>query len=418
MKVLLISNTFPADPDSAVHGIYQRLDTFVKALRGHKLTALFFVPADTDTSKAGVEAARSRLADEWEVDLDIELCTRAAPASGRWEAYVEGIFSLSGQSRYRLTSGRDQIAAVRRRIRESPDAIFVHRLTAMSPLLELPRPGVPTFFDLDDVEHVAFERRLRVRPPGPGRRLLRLQLTALRRGERRAIDRSNLTFVCSDADRDYLRGLYGTQAVETIPNSVQIPPDEAVGGQQDENPRVLFLGNYAHPPNRRAADRLADLWPAVSAQVPRARLVLAGPEPDRLTCYASGMEGLEFPGFVDDLGDLYRKTTAVCAPIDEGGGTRIKLLEAGAWARPIVATNIAAEGIGFDDGVHFIRREENAGLAEACVELLRDEEKSRRLGTAARRLVRERYSREAVIHRVRDLFAANGLARASAASQG
>jgi len=396
-----------------VHGIYQRLDAFMRALAGHRVEALFFVPPETDRGEEAIESVRVRLAETWGVDLGLELCPRAAPGEGgRWDAYVPGIFSLSGQSRYRLTSGAEQVAAVRRHLAQEPDAVFAHRLTAMAPLLELPAVRAPTFFDLDDIEHVAFERRLETPPPGPGKRLLRLQLPALKRAERKAIERCAATFVCSKSDRDYLTRIYETDAVEVVPNAVEIPPPASLrdaGDTGNAGERVLFLGSFAYTPNQEAAERLLRLWPRVREAWPTARLVLAGPDAHLVSGHDRPPEGVEFPGFVDDLGALYRRTSVVCAPITAGGGTRVKLLEAGAWSRPIVATRIAAEGIGFEDGVHYLEREDDAALAAAIAALLGDPARRRRLGEAARELVERRYSKNGVVAHIRDIFARHGL---------
>ena len=42
------------------------------------------------------------------------------------------------------------------------------------------------------------------------------------------------------------------------------------------------------------------------------------------------------------------------APIRAGGGTRIKILEAFSYRRPVVATSIAMEGIEADAGTHML----------------------------------------------------------------
>lgn len=406
MRVLLVSSSYPADPETAVHGVYQRLGTFMRAFAGHRVEALFFVPPGTSTQAAARREARDRLASAWGVDLEVLLRPRQVVELNRWSAYASGMFDVTRQFRYRPTAGPEQIAAVRRRLALDPDAVFVHRLSGMAPLLRLPPARPPILFDLDDIEHVAFERETRQPPVGPGKRLQRLHLPALRRGERKAIERSAVTFVCSDADRDYLRELYDTDAVQTIPNSVPIPPSGDLAGGRREPPTVLFLGNYAHPPNRAAAERLASrIWPRVRDRVPAARLLLAGAGSEHLSVAEGPAAGVERPGFVMDLGELYRRTSLVCAPITTGGGTRVKLLEAAAWGRAMVATGIAAEGIGFEDGVHYMRRDTDAGIAEASAELLEHRERADALGAAAREFVRTRYSRESVIASIRTLLA-------------
>ena len=58
--------------------------------------------------------------------------------------------------------------------------------------------------------------------------------------------------------------------------------------------------------------------------------------------------GVEVTGRVDDIAPYYRRTAVFVAPVLQGSGTRLKILEAMASGCPVVSTTIGAEGLGRD----------------------------------------------------------------------
>jgi glycosyltransferase involved in cell wall biosynthesis len=73
-------------------------------------------------------------------------------------------------------------------------------------------------------------------------------------------------------------------------------------------------------------------------------------------------------------------------PIWEGGGTRLKVLEALAAGRPVVSTALGASGIGFEDGRHGVLAETPRSLATALAAVLADPEQASTLGREGRKL--------------------------------
>jgi glycosyltransferase involved in cell wall biosynthesis len=110
----------------------------------------------------------------------------------------------------------------------------------------------------------------------------------------------------------------------------------------------------------------------------------------------SSPAGVEFTGIVPDIELLYGRTRVVCCPLTNGGGTRVKLIEAAAYAKPIVSTTMGAEGLAFTDGNNILIRERDADIADACVQLLEDDAQCSTLGAAAYRLATTAYDRQAV----------------------
>jgi glycosyltransferase involved in cell wall biosynthesis len=125
-------------------------------------------------------------------------------------------------------------------------------------------------------------------------------------------------------------------------------------------PRLAVLGDRTWAPNERAWQRMLTLWPKVSAGVPNAELVAIGHPPSH-TSRQRLPDGVTDLGYVDDLPATLATCRALVAPIDVGGGVRVKLLEAAAIGLPVVATSVGAGSLTdllgiepVDDDVRFV----------------------------------------------------------------
>jgi glycosyltransferase involved in cell wall biosynthesis len=181
---------------------------------------------------------------------------------------------------------------------------------------------------------------------------------------------------------------FGNEVV-TIPNATSIP---SLCPPFLATQTVLFLGFLGYPPNSEAAERLVSvIWPLVLQKCPWAQLIVAGRSPESVPSYKSVPKNVEFTGLVGDLDMLYRRTRLVCCPLRYGGGTRVKLIEAAGYGKAMVSTTVGAEGLSFADEKEILIRDDDIGIAEACVRLLKDDGLCARLGEAARRKAKSIY---------------------------
>jgi polysaccharide biosynthesis protein PslH len=157
---------------------------------------------------------------------------------------------------------------------------------------------------------------------------------------------------------------------------------------------VLFLGSFGHPPNVDAAVRLAvDVMPTVRECVPDAVLEIVGDAPPAQVRGLAG-DSVIVTGRVPDVRPHLDRAAVVAAPLRLGGGMRVKVLDALASGKALVATPRALAGLPIEPGTHALVADTDAELADALGELLRDPELRRRLGTAARALAAERLTWE------------------------
>jgi glycosyltransferase involved in cell wall biosynthesis len=148
------------------------------------------------------------------------------------------------------------------------------------------------------------------------------------------------------------------------------------------------------------------ILPEVRGLLPDVKFVVGGRNPPGwLRRRFAGIAGVEFTGTVPDMRAEIAKATVCVVPLRIGSGTRLKILEAAAMAKPIVSTRLGAEGLDFVDGREIVLADDPKAFAGAVAELLSDASRRRQLGQAARTRVEECYGVPALRAAVRAAFA-------------
>ena len=105
-----------------------------------------------------------------------------------------------------------------------------------------------------------------------------------------------------------------------------------------------------------------------------------------------------------DVAPFLDRAAVVLVPIATGGGVRVKLLDALAAGKAIVATRRACAGLGVEGGHHLVLAETDVELAEAVAELLERPERRRELAAAARSWAASAATWEDVAQRYEELY--------------
>jgi glycosyltransferase involved in cell wall biosynthesis len=253
------------------------------------------------------------------------------------------------------------------------------------------------------VDHEASVRDLRQFEGPFGRLTETLDERAWRRFEAGLIEHVQAVVVFTDRGRRALEGLAAQTPVVQIPLGTSPPASasDPVGGSP---PAVLFVGNFTHPPNADAALWLAaELFPPVRATHPDARLIIVGAAPGPELRALAG-EGVVVTGEVPDVAPYLEDAAVVAAPVRTGGGMRVKVLEALAAGKAVVATPLAVEGLNVATGDQLEVAQTADELRRAISRLLSDEEARRALGARARAWAVEHLSWSESIARYEALY--------------
>jgi glycosyltransferase involved in cell wall biosynthesis len=215
---------------------------------------------------------------------------------------------------------------------------------------------------------------------GPRRLARRAEVAAWQRYERATRPHFDAIVVFAERDLAAVEPTAGAAVLVRIPLAVEVP-SRALNPVGSGPPTILFIGGFAHPPNVDAALWLARaVFPRVLQRVPEARLDIVGHEPgDEVRAVAGGAVSVH--ASVPDVTPYLDRAAVAVAPIRLGGSMRMKVLEALAAGKALVATPRAAEGV---PGELFVLALDEDELVEAIVGLLVEPERRRALGERAR----------------------------------
>lgn len=327
------------------------------------------------------------------------------------------LFSRQPDMALRLESPLFRQCLVERLAAQPFDAVHIEGIE-MAPfldVLEQARPRPLIIFDDFNCEFLlqkrAFLTDLRHPARWHGALYSLIQWRRLRRYEAEICRRADCVVAVSEADARALRTLVPGLRLTVVPNGVdisaydpQIPPAPGMG----END-LAFTGKMDFRPNVDAVLWFAEeVLPRIQAQVPDVRFWVVGQRPHHRLEVLRGNPAITLTGYVEDTRPYIAGATVYVAPLRIGGGTRLKLLEAMAMERAVVATRLGAEGYEVQNGRELLLADDAEAFAAAVVSLLRDPARRTAIGRAARHFVESHYDWSVLAPRVESLYAISG----------
>jgi glycosyltransferase involved in cell wall biosynthesis len=275
------------------------------------------------------------------------------------------------------------------------DVVHVFRLAAVGLAKPWLRSARQRHLDLDDIESNTHRRIEALSRANGHTEIADWALAERRRYELlevaafRSFDR---IYVCSEADRASLIPRCKAELV-VLPNVVSLPTPPVPTPRNDpaEPFRFLFVGTMDYYPNSDGYQWFCrEVLPILQR---------IAPGPFQVDVAGVGSDGrlrghplVRRVGAVPDVRPLYEAAHAAIVPLRAGGGTRIKILEAFSYGRPVVSTTIGAEGISATSGIDILLGDTAADFAARCADLMKDPDLARRLAGNASRLVMSSYA--------------------------
>ncbi len=214
-----------------------------------------------------------------------------------------------------------------------------------------------------------------------------------RRFEARLFKQFDLVSMVSEQDRAVCQDLLPQDGrlAALVPNGVDCRHNQP-GLIERQDTALVYNGALTYDANFDAMQYfLSAVYPLIKAQVPLVSLKITGSTKGVATELLALDPSVELTGFVDDIRLPVAEATVCVAPIRQGGGTRLKILEAMALGTPVVTSKKGAEGLNVVNGRHLLIADTPAAFAHSTLKLLHDAELRRYLALNARRLVVEQY---------------------------
>lgn len=388
MNLLWISQNVPYPPKTGVLQRNYNLLREAAKLADVYLLAVFkrdILPGEYDLEAAKRELGKLCRRIEI-VDLPIE--------SSRFRLYGTAFSSLFTSDPFSVNWIKD--AGMRQQLRRMVNEVkfdLVHIDTISLAAYRDEVQGLPKILNHHNIESHLFKRRIMYEANPLKRFYYSLEGEKLERYERQVCAEFDTNFTVSDLDMQRLLEFVPSARADVIANGVDVEyfspgPEQIVPGN------LIVASGMNWFPNRDAVIYMCDdIWPVLAEQMPDLSWTVVGADPPtQLLDLAAGDRRIEVTGFVNDVRPYLSRAEIYLCPMRDGGGTRLKILDALAMGKAIVCTTMACEGIA-------VTPEENVLLADSPAEFLKqirrlreDSSLRHRLGSAARNFVIEHYS--------------------------
>jgi Glycosyl transferases group 1 len=293
---------------------------------------------------------------------------------------ITGLIRTRSLSSARFYS-QELVQKLRHAVAES-DVVIVEYVQ-LSPML--PKSSVPIVLASHNVESALIDSLADTKSVLT-RLVLKAEAWRLRAMERALIQRAKLVTVIADSDAARLPA--EPEQLAICANGWQ--PSPALPPGADKN--AVFVATLGWAPNVDACRFLVrEIWPRVLQECPEARLTLVGrdPTPEILEMANST---IEVCANVPEIEPYLARARLSLAPLRAGGGSRLKILESLAAARPVVATSIGAEGLEKLWGQGVSIADSSDEFATEVVRLLNDADAATENGLRGQAAVRELFS--------------------------
>lgn len=253
--------------------------------------------------------------------------------------------------------------------------------------------GVPFIIDEHNIESLIIKRLSENENNFLKKIIFENQFVKMQNLEKNKCKQANRVFTVSNEDKARLEIIVGGKLkTEVIPNGVDIEHFTADSALAEED-TVSFVGALDWLPNELAVRYfIKEILPLIWQEKPQTKFYVIGKKASsKIQQFAKDDPRVIFTGSTEDTRPYVVKSKVFVVPIQIGGGTRIKILEAMALKKAIVSTSVGAEGLNATDGKHLIIADKPEDFAKQVLLLLNNASFRAQIGEEARQFVEERY---------------------------
>lgn len=398
MKILWLSHLLPYPPKG---GVLQRSYHLLKQLaQAHEVHLLAFrqksllgihFPSYEEGVTTATDALSEFCASVTSVDMPIDRTW--------WRKYVTAAYCAFSGSPYTVEWAKSDVFAEQLEVMLSENTFDLVHFDTISLALYKNKVNedVATALDHHNIESHLLTRRAHNTKNIFFSWYYRQEGKKLQKYERNNCPRFDMHITCSSLDEERLKGLDDSLNIEVIPNGVDLSYFSCKQVSSNKN-TLIFVGRLNWAPNALAVSYIAnELWPYLKKHINNISIDIVGAHPAKeLVKLASRDEGFRVHGFVDDVRPYLEAASIYVCPITDGGGTKLKILDALAMGKAIVCAPESCEGIEVVDGRHVLFASTKEEYLRNIKHLLGHPESRSQMGRHGRALVENCYSYDAI----------------------
>ena len=246
-------------------------------------------------------------------------------------------------------------------------------------------------------ESAMAQRRAEKEPNPLKRAYLRQQARKLRRVEQEVCHQFDVNLTVSELDTQTLRERNPQAHCHVVENGTDTEyfhPSEIA----PEPNTLVFGASLRWYPNVTAIQFFSrEIWPILKQRCPGINLYLAGSKPVESVAEVANQDShITLVSNPEDIRPWIWKGAVFVCPIIDGGGTRLKILDALAMGKAVVSTSIGCEGLEVKHGENILVADTPQDFAGEVLRLLGDEALRKQLAVNGRALVERLYSWEVI----------------------
>lgn len=271
----------------------------------------------------------------------------------------------------------------------------------------IPKTEIPIILVEQTIEYLGYESYADKIGFWPIRQILKLDIAKIRRWEEYYWRSCTKLITMSQEDKDFINTtLNEPNKIEVVSNGVDVKWFDQKERKLPKAATVLSVGTFNWLPNVEAVKFLVDnIWPMVKDKIPTAKLWIVGNAPTpEIFEYQKKDTSITITGGIPDIRDAFAGAHVLVAAVFSGKGTRYKILEAMAAGTPIVATEIAVEGLGVEHGVQVLIGNTAEELAELTTKVLQDPSLQEQLAKNGKQFVRTQYDWEYIAQKLDGIY--------------
>ncbi len=397
MRILLLTPQRPYPPHQ---GTTLRNYNLIKQLaQRHAVSVLTFVEPDQHPTDHGILTRLCR----W-----IE--TVPVPPRSSGHRLRQMLTTRRPDMSWRLWSPAFAARLARRLSEQTFDVVEIEGIE-MTPYLEVveaaqPRPLI--IYDAHNAEWILQKRAcladLKTPQRWPAALYSWVQWRRLFRYEANLLTRVDHTVAMSHPDKAALRQIVPDAPITVVPNGVDLAAYTNWRGRATEYD-LIFTGKMDFRPNIDAVLWFAGkVLPLIQTARPETTFAIVGQRPHPRLDGLRDLPGVSVTGYVEDVRPYIAGAKVYVAPLRVGGGTRLKLMEAMAMGKAIVATSVGAEGFPVVDGQELLLADEPETFARAVLDLLEQPARRTKLGRAGQALAYSSYGWDVLVPKLEQVY--------------
>lgn len=252
---------------------------------------------------------------------------------------------------------------------------------------------IRVIFDTVDVHFLRFEREYNL----TGDEKIKNKAAHYKEIETQLARLSDAVWCITSKDKKVLSEAVPEVKIQVIPNIHLL---QERGKKFDEREGLLFIGGFAHPPNKDAIHYfMKQIYPIIQETIPEVKFYVVGSRmPEEILAYSD--EKVVVLGFVKDVDHLFHGCRVMIAPLRYGAGMKGKVGQALSYGLPVVTTSIGSEGMGLMHGHNVMIADDPVSFAEAVLKVYRDRDLWQQLSDEGYRHIQRHFVPEVVEEKI------------------